>query len=164
LELRRIRRWIVLFVIGLVLSGVTAIPLEQEVKFLAYDLVGTGPHSIPAMQLLSDWLVRIHQALQHTQTHHPMLFYGTDWLAFGHLMIALAYLGVWRDPVRNIWLLHFGLWACALVLPWAFVFGHIRGIPFWWRLVDCSFGIIGAIPLWIALQSTRRLEKLTASV
>ena len=64
-------------------------------------------------------------------------------------MIALAFVGALRDPVRNIWLFSFGLIACACVVPYAFVFGAIRGIPFWWRLIDCSFGVFGIIPVWL---------------
>ena len=37
----------------------------------------------------------------------------------------------------------------------------IRGIPLAWRLIDCSFGVIGAIPLLIALRKTTLLEKST---
>ena len=33
--------------------------------------------------------------------------------------------------------------------PWALVFGSLRGIPFFWRLVDCSFGVFGFLPLWL---------------
>jgi Na+/melibiose symporter-like transporter len=38
------------------------------------------------------------------------------------------------------------------------VAGHFRGIPFWWRLIDCSFGIIGIVPLAICLKNIKRLE------
>ena len=74
-------------------------------------------------------------ALTQTQLQHPLLFYGTDWLAFGHFVIAIAFIGALRDPVRNRWLLDFGLIACGLVIPFALVFGGRRGIPFWWRLI-----------------------------
>jgi hypothetical protein len=57
----------------------------------------------------------------------------------------------------------FGLLACALVVPYAFLFGHLRGIPVWWRLIDCSFGVVGALPLWLAREQTRALEALSES-
>ena len=53
-----------------------------------------------------------------------------------------------RDPVRNIWLFRSGMIACVLVVPYAFVCGGLRGIPIYWRLIDCSFGVFGFIPLW----------------
>ncbi len=41
----------------------------------------------------------------------------------------------------------------------ALIAGAVRGIPMWWRLGDCSFGIFGTIPLWFALREVRRLER-----
>lgn len=49
---------------------------------------------------------------------------------------------------RATWLFDFGLIACVLVIPYALVFGAVRGIPLWWRLIDCSFGVFGFVPLW----------------
>jgi len=56
-------------------------------------------------------------------------------------------------------LFDFGLIACALIIPYAFIFGGIRGIPIWWRLIDCSFGIFGAIPLWFCRGYALALEE-----
>jgi hypothetical protein len=67
---------------------------------------------------------------------------------FGHFVIAITFVGAFRDPVRNRWLFDFGLIACGLVIPYALLFGQVRGIPFWWRLIDCSFGVMGFVPLW----------------
>lgn len=84
--------------------------------------------------------------------------YGTDWLAFGHIVIGLAFLGVLRDPIRNRWIVEWGMIACALVIPLAMICGPIRGIPFYWRLIDCSFGVFGIIPLALARSYILRLE------
>lgn len=146
MALRRRIRWLTgFFLIGLVASGATAIPLQIETSWL---------------MRFSDtqWLVRIHEALGHTQSEYPFLFYGTDWLAFGHFVIAIAFIGALKDPVRNRWLFDFGLIACALVIPWALVFGTVRGIPFWWRLIDCSFGIFGFVPLWLCRIWAKELD------
>ena len=159
--LTRIRFLTGLFIIGLVLSGATAIPLNTEVSWLvdvtgAGQLVGAaGPTPTPAWAL---WLMKVQNALNDIDANHPFLFYGTDWLAFGHFVIAIAFIGVLRDPVRNRWLFTFGLIACALVIPYALVFGAIRGIPLWWRLIDCSFGVFGATPLWLCSEWARELE------
>jgi hypothetical protein len=64
--------------------------------------------------------------------------------------------------VRNRWVLEFGLIACAGVIPLALIAGPVRGIPFYWRLGDCSFGVIGAIPLAIALKTVKRIEAARA--
>jgi hypothetical protein len=33
---------------------------------------------------------------------HPWLAYGTDWLAFAHIVIAVFFIGPFVDPVQNI--------------------------------------------------------------
>lgn len=149
----RIRWWTAIFIFGLLVSGLTAIPLESEVDFLVRIFGATGDGSE-----ISKWLLRVRDALHATNARHPFLFYGTDWLAFGHVMIAVVFIGVWRNPVKNAWLFDFGLIACVMVIPWAMVFGSVRGIPFFWRLIDCSFGVFGFIPLWFCRRWTRELE------
>ncbi len=152
---RRIKWLTCFFIFGLAISGATAIPLASELNLLANWF---GNANGPAV--LSLWLVRVRDALAQTQAQHPFLFYGTDWLAFGHFVIAIAFIGALRDPVRNRWLFDFGLIACGLVIPYALVFGGLRGIPFWWRLIDCSFGVFGFIPLWFCRKWARELENL----
>ena len=66
------------------------------------------------------------------------------------------------NPIRNKWVLQFGLIACAGVIPLALIAGHVREIPLFWQLIDCSFGVFGAIPLGIALLSVQKLERLKA--
>src|SRR5437870_13113633 len=84
----------------------------------------------------------------------------SDLLAFGHFVIAIAFIGPLRNPVKNIWVVEFGMIACVLVVPFALVMGGVRGIPFGWRLVDCSFGVFGIIPLWFCRQQIKHLTKL----
>ena len=151
---RRIRLLTGLFILGLVVSGVTAIPLPGELNLLVNICGSNGESSEPAR-----WLLRVRDALADTDASHPFLFYGTDWLAFGHFVIAIAFFGALRDPVRNRWLFDFGLIACGLVIPYALGFGGLRGIPIWWRLIDCSFGVFGFIPLWLCRKWTGELEQ-----
>jgi hypothetical protein len=150
---RRIKLLTWLFIVGLVVSGATAIPLSGELNLLV-NLFGSNGESFE----MARWLLRVRDALAQTQAQHPFLFYGTDWLAFGHFAIALVFVGALRDPIRNRWLFDFGLIACVLVVPYALVFGGLRGIPIWWRLIDCSFGVFGFIPLWFCRQWTKELE------
>ena len=150
---QRIRLLLWGFVVGLVLSGVTAFPLPQEARLLT-EILPPGP--------LLDWIVRVRGGLEVAEARYPFLLYGTDWLAFAHLVIALAFVGPLRDPVRNIWVIEWAMLACVGVIPLALIAGPIRDIPFWWRLVDCSFGVVGIVPLWICLRMTRRLEALSA--
>ena len=105
------------------------------------------------------WAESAAIAIADVGSKYPFLFYATDWLAFAHIVIGLAFFGVLRDPVRNKWIIEWGLWCCALVLLLAFAWAPVRGIPFFWRCVDASFGVIGAIPLWLVLRDIRSLEQ-----
>jgi len=160
---RRIKGWTWFFIFGLVLSGATAIPLVTELDLLTKWFGIESQTSATATSTLARWLLIAREALQDTAARHPMLFYGTDWLAFGHFVIAVAFIGVLRDPVRNRWLFDFGLIACAMVIPFALSFGVVREIPFWWRLIDCSFGVLGAIPLWFCRKWSLELESAPVS-
>jgi hypothetical protein len=158
--LRTIRIWLIVFMAGLVFSGITAFPLEHETGWLTAFLQGSRVES--AAPGLVVWLERVHVALSETGRQYPFLAYGTDWLAFAHLAMAVAFIGPLRHPVRNKWVLLFGLIACAGVIPLALIAGHVRGIPLYWRLIDCTFGVFGAMPLLICLRAVRRLEESTA--
>jgi hypothetical protein len=108
------------------------------------------------------WILKVRDALNETNARYPFLAYGTDWLAFGHFVIAIAFIGPWRDPVRNLWVIEFGMIACVLVVPFALVMGGVRDIPFGWRLIDCCFGVFGIIPLWFCRRLIVRLAELEA--
>ena len=153
---RRIRFAVMAFIIGLIISGVTAIPLEWELQLLTkvFGIANLQPQDTSGF---GRWLLIVGDALQHTNATYPFIAYGFDWLAFGHIVIAVAFIGAFRDPVKNIWLFDFGMIACVLVIPWALIFGPVRGIPFGWRLIDCSFGVFGFMPLWLARKWTQQL-------
>ena len=153
-SLRTIRIWLVLFIIGLALSGITAFPLETELNFLADRFSDSSSE-------LAIWIDSCRDAVVYVNSNYPFLSYGTDWLAFAHLVLALVFVGPLIDPVKNIWVIQFGIMACIGVFPLAFIAGSIRGIPFYWQLLDCSFGVFGCIPLLIALKHTKLLIKAT---
>jgi len=155
--LKRLRLWLMLFVIGLVLSGLTAFPLPAEVDLLARWLGAADVSSPSDYSGLLGWIVRVREALRETDARFPFLAYGTDWLAFAHLVIAIAFIGVLRDPARNIWILEWAMIACVAIIPTALICGAIRGIPLGWRLVDCSFGVVGIVPLWLCRNCARKL-------
>ncbi|MEZ2348148.1 hypothetical protein [Terriglobus sp. RCC_193] len=152
--------WLTVFIVGLVLSGVTAFPLETELLWLVRILHGSLFFPVAQATHLLPWVEYVSAALHATNTSYPFLAYGTDWLAFGHLVIAVAFIGPWIDPVRNKWFVTFGLIACAGVIPLAMIAGAVRGIPFGWRLIDCSFGVFGCIPLLLVQRDIRKLEAM----
>jgi len=157
-HLRRIRFWLAIFITGLVLSGLTAFPLQTELNWLITSLHSDALRPIAQFTHLLPWIERVNEGPNVTNARFPVLAYGTDWLAFAHLVIAVAFIGPYLDPVRNKWVISFGLISCAGVLPLAFIAGHVRGIPLPWRFIDRSFGIFGSMPLLLCRRSISALE------
>ncbi|MBE7495972.1 MAG: hypothetical protein HS117_13590 [Verrucomicrobiaceae bacterium] len=155
---RRYRIVLGIFITGLLLSGITAFPLVHELRWMA-SWLGITEHADYARHAgLARWIGFVWHGLEVTQAQFPFIAYGTDWLAFGHIMIALFFIGPWRDPVGNAWVLKTGLVACAAIIPLALICGEIRGIPLYWRLIDCSFGVFGAVPLLYCLRLSKQMR------
>ncbi len=108
-HLRRARLWLAFFIAGLVFSGVTAFPLQSEIRWLVGILHEPPLQQVASANSLLRWLDQVNEAVSATNAHYPFLAYGTDWLAFAHLVIAIVFIGPWIDPVRNKWVIHFGL-------------------------------------------------------
>jgi len=149
-EKRITRNWLRFFIVSLFISGVTAIPVEQELTYVIKHFPFEGS--------IKGWLQEVLLGVHQTGKDYPFLFYGYDWLAFAHFVLAILFIGPLRDPVKNKWVIQFGIIACVLIIPFALIAGHFRGMPFWWRLIDCSFGVLGLIPLIICLKNIRKLE------
>jgi hypothetical protein len=149
--LKKIRATIIFFMIALMLSGITAFPLETELRWLLQFRSGMP-------EGLGIFINKVYAALHDTNLHYPMLAYGYDWLAFAHIVIALFFIGPLKDPVRNIWVIEWGMLACMAIIPLAFIAGAVRGIPFYWKCIDCSFGVLGIIPLYLVWRWIKRLE------
>jgi hypothetical protein len=148
-NVRSVRRLLLFFMIVLFLSGLTAIPIEAELAFLLKIF------SSPTQ--LHYWLEKVLSAYKNLNHDTPFLLYGYNWLAFAHFILAILFIGPYCDPIKNIWVIQFGLIACVLIFPLAFIAGALRGIPIGWRLIDCSFGVLGFLPLWICYRKTRQL-------
>jgi hypothetical protein len=153
---RQIRNVLFAVIVGLVISGVTAFPLETEIEWLDGQL-----QSAPGLADLKHWIHTVHAGLQETNQKYPFIAYGSDWLAFAHLVIAIVFVGPLRDPVRNIWVIEFGIIASILIFPLAFIAGPLRGIPIFWSLIDCAFGVICGTLLWWVRGKIKNLEALT---
>ncbi len=149
--LTKVRLMILFFMIALILSGVTAFPVETELKWLLGH-----PSLVPAFA--EGWLQNVYNALVETNVKYPMLAYGYDWLAFAHIVIAMAFIGPFSNPVRNVWIIDWAMLACIAVIPLAFIAAPIRHIPYYHVLIDCSFGVIGIVPLFICKRWIKKLE------
>jgi hypothetical protein len=104
-HLRRIRFWLAVFIAGLVLSGVTAFPLQSELNWLVSFLHAGSLQPMAESTGMLSWIERVYIALSATNARYSFLAYGTDWLAFAHLVIAAAFIGPYVDPVRTRWFL-----------------------------------------------------------
>jgi hypothetical protein len=104
------------------------------------------------------WILTVRFGLEDMYGRYPWIAYGTDWLAFGHIAIALFFVGPWLRPAGSGTVLRAGVAACLLVVPLAFICGAMRGIPVYWRLIDCSFGVFGVVPLLYCLRLLPRIE------
>lgn len=150
-EIKSIKAWLLFFMLALFLSGLTAIPAETELAFLTRCF---SPDTV-----IGEWLDKVYWGVADTNKKYPFIAYGYDWLAFAHFVLAVLFIGPYKDPVKNKWVIEFGMIACILILPFAQIAGSARGIPILWRLIDCSFGIIGLVPLTICLTKIQKIEK-----
>lgn len=155
--LLRIRITLVIFMILLALSGITAFPIVWEINTLLPWLNAQDWITQYFPNMLA-FLNHIHEGVNMMNTNYKFIFYGTDWLAFAHIVIAIAFIGPLRDPVRNKWVIDFGIINCLLVFPLAFIMGPIREIPLIWLFIDCSFGVFGLIPLFLVRKWINELE------
>lgn len=147
-----IKQWLYFFMAALFISGLTAMPVKAEINLL-YKWTED-------IDFIRPWMEKLYIGINETSAKHPFLFYGYDWLAFAHFVLAILFIGPLKDPVKNKWVIEFGIIACLLIIPFALIAGYARGIPVGWRLLDCSFGVIGVIPLLICLKKINRLEIL----
>lgn len=150
---RSIRQWIIFFIVSLIISGITAFAVETGLAWI----LQLWPVSAMSVH---GWLELTHHAIKDMNTQYPFLAYGYDWLAFAHIVIAVFFIGPLRDPVRNKWIIQAGRIACVMVFPLAFIAGAARQIPFGWQLIDCSFGLIGLLPLTICYRKIAHLERV----
>lgn len=148
------------FILALVVSGATAFPLESELKLLCSIIGVSIDEPYTNYTGFQGFIAYVYAGITDTGSKYPFLAYGTDWLAFAHIIIAIAFLGVLRKPVRNVWIVYWAMIACIAVIPTVIICGAVRGIPVYWQLVDCSFGVFGIIPLLILLYYIKRLAKI----
>jgi hypothetical protein len=153
--LPKIRLLLALVLIAFVLSGLSTLPLQSEIEWVAKVRGLDNVSSTGASNGFDKWIVIIRDGLRDSYPKYPWLGYGTDWLGFAQFVLAIMFIGPIRDPVKNIWVIEAGMIACVLVVPYAFAVGSVRGIPVGWRLIDCSFGVLG----FIVLRWCRRLIK-----
>lgn len=155
---RRVNHMMIFFILSLILSGLTAFPLEIEL-----DIASGLLHEAQPESFLSRWIATVYDGVLDTNRRYPFIAYGTDWLAFAHLILAVLFIGPLNNPSKNIWVVQFGLIACVAVIPMAFIAGSVRGIPVFWRLIDCCFGVAGGVTLWQCHCDIKKLMRLNSN-
>ena len=154
----RIRILLGIVIAGLIVSGISVIFLETTFRLLT-GLFGIGAAAQPEdFSGFLAWLVLVRNVIVETNARYPFLAYATDWLAFAHFVIALAFTAPLKNPARHIWTINWGMLACVAVFPTAFIAGYFRGIPFYWQLFSCSFGLFALMPLWFTRKFAKRLK------
>jgi hypothetical protein len=146
--LKRIRFALLIFISLLILSGITAFPLRTELQFLMHYR-SMFPH------FLQVWIEEVSAAIKATP---ELVLYGTDWLAFAHIVIALFFIPVYRDPFRYQANLLSGMVACIGIVPLALICGTTRGIPGFHQVIDCAFGCFGILPLLYVYHLSKQLK------
>ena len=85
-DLKKIHLSIIIVIVGLVLSGITAFPLLHELNFLANTITGGSDDLSPSHHTgLTHWILKVREGLEVAYEAYPFIAYGTDWLAFAHL-------------------------------------------------------------------------------
>lgn len=141
-------------VFGLLVSGVTVWPAVSELKLAVGLIWGDGEPS----GVLHGFVLKAIEGVESVEAEYPFMLYAHDWLAFAHIVLAILFAGVIRDPARNVWVVQCGLIMCVLVPVLAGICIPIRGLPLRWFWIDFSFAPAAGIPLWIALRDIRRAE------
>lgn len=86
--LKSIRSWAAFFIVSLILSGVTAFPVETLLGWIC----GWFPWKNTA---LYSWLLTCYNGIAYTNEHFPFIAYGLDWLAFAHIVIGISRLSAY---------------------------------------------------------------------
>lgn len=142
------RLMIALFIVVLVVSGLTAFPLQIELNFLL--------RNFSFMEPLQSWLYSVHSGIMYNAKEYPFIQYGSDWLAFAHIIIALPFLKLYQKPSENLWIVNWGLLACLGIFLFVPIAGFVREIPLFWQLIDVSFGFFGG--LWLLIIKNRIMK------
>lgn len=155
----RYRLSMAIFLFGLIVSGVTAFPLLWELELLCSWFGIDESVDLKSLEGMQHWPAYVREGLRDNHVRYPFMAYGTDWLAFAHLVIAVFFIGPFVQPASHRWTLWSGIIACVGVIPLAHIAGPVRGIPVGWRWLDCMFGILGVLPLIYCLKLQSRLSE-----
>ena len=93
----KIRKRLIIFILGMLLSGLTAFPIESELR-----LADRWINDWQLLNPVGDWIKLAYAGVRETNANYPFIAYGTDWLAFAHIVLALEFIGPFRQPVKSL--------------------------------------------------------------
>jgi len=156
---RRIRVLLIVFIIGLAFGCQIVLFVTPQLAWLNNNF-GPGTRINQYFPNLSAWINHLYEGITETYRKYPFVAYCMDWLAFAQLAFIIFFIGAIIDPIRNIWIIKSGMVICVLHILLAFGGGGLRGVPFFWQLLDSIFGILGLIVLYLAYKNIKHLEKI----
>lgn len=148
---KKIRVLLLITIFGLIGSGLSAFPLQAELNFMLQFRQQLPPNLVA-------WFEKVSMAISETADKYPLVLYGYDWLGFAHILIALAFIGPLIDPIKNQWVVIWGMVASALTILMALVAEPFREIPFFWSMVDAAIGAGAFLILWICNRWINQLK------
>jgi len=157
--LKKIRIYLILFLLALLFSLHTVVLVEIETELLA-KYVGHDTFMEELCPSISAWIEHLNLAVSETYSSYPVFAYCMDWLSYAFVVLAIFLLGAIKDPVKNVWIVQVFMVACCLGFILPFIVGPIRDIPIFWRSIDSSFGLIGLLFLLLPYRLIRKLEAL----
>ena len=157
--LKKIRIYLILFLLAFLFSLHTVVFIEVETELLA-KYVGHDTFMEELCPSISAWIEHLNLAVSETYSSYPFFAYCMDWLVYAFVVLAIFLLGAIKDPVRNVWVVQVFMVACCLGFILPFIVGPIRDIPVFWRSIDSSCGLIGLLFLLLPYRLIRKLEAL----
>ena len=157
--LRKIRFYLILFLLAILFSLHTIIFVEAETKLFA-KCFGHNTFMEKLCPCVAEWMEHLHLAVLQTYTSYPVIAYCMDWLSYACVVFAGFLLGAIKNPVRNVWIVQVFMVACILAFIFPFIAGPIRDVPIFWRFIDSSFGVVGFLFLLLPYRLIKKLETL----
>lgn len=157
--LRKIRIYLILFLLGVVFAMHTVVFVEVETRLLA-KYFGHGTFVEELCPSVCGWIEQLRLSVSETYSLYPVIAYCMDWLAYACVVFVIFLLGAIKNPVENIWIVKGFMIACLLGFALPFIVGPARDIPIFWRFIDSSFGMIGFLFLLASYRLIKKLELL----
>ncbi len=156
---KRIRLLLVVFVVGLAFGCQMVLFVRPELAWLN-RILGPGTRTERIWPAMSAWINHLHQGITTTYAEYPFIAYCMDWLVLAQVGFMIIFIGAVIDPVRNLWIIRSGMVICLLHVVTAAVSGGLHGVPFFWQILDASFGVVGVVVLYAAYRYVGYLKKV----